>query len=50
MMFTNNRKANHAKGEETELEFDSILEKIFHLDLQKKTSEAGSMKSNFKTK
>lgn len=50
MMLTNNRKANQAKGEKTELEFDSILEQILSLDTQKKASEARSMKSASKPK
>ncbi len=50
MMLTNNRKANQAKREKIELEFDSILEQILNLDTQKKASEALSMKSASKPK
>ncbi len=45
MMLTNNRKADKAKGAKTELEFDSILEQVLSLDIQKKVSESQSVKS-----
>lgn len=45
MMLNNNRKAAQAKGEKTEPDFGSILERILNLDTQKKTSEARSMMS-----
>ncbi len=45
MMLTNNIKTDLAKGVKTEPEFDSILEQVLSLDIQKKVSESRSMKS-----
>lgn len=47
-MFTNNQKANQAKKEKTEVEFNFILEQILNLNTQKKGSKARSMKSVYK--
>ena len=50
MILNNSRKANQAKGLKTEPRFDFILEQIFNLDSQHKTSEARSMKSSSQPK
>lgn len=49
-MLINSQKANQAKKKKTDVEFDSILEKILNPDIQTKANKARSMKSVIKSK
>ena len=49
MMFTNNQKADQTKSTKTKPDFNSILEQILNLDMQKKVSKSRLMKNASKT-
>ena len=48
-MLNNERKIKPSKKKKTELNIDFILEQILNLDIQKKTNEGQSMKSDYKS-